>query len=215
MTRGVIGVQVLPVQADALAEFGLSERTGALVAVVNPGGPAAKAGLEPGDVIVEFNGKAVSNRDELVGHVTGTRPGTTVPVKVLRDKKARTLNLTVDELNLDAETTRAAGSGGREEPEEQASAGFGITMAPLTADVQRRLRIPPDTEGVLITAVEQGSPAFRAGLLRGDVILEVNRQGVASPGEAGRLLGEVADGSTAFFLIWRNGQETFVTVRKR
>jgi serine protease Do len=216
ITRGVIGVQVLPVPADALAEFGLKDRRGALVAVVNPNGPADKAGLEPGDVVLEFNGKAVRSRDDLVSYVVSTRPGSTVPVKVLRDKQERTLNLTVEELNLEAETTRAErGERREEEPQEQASTGFGITMGSLTADVMRRLRIPNDTEGVLVTAVEQGSPAFRAGLQRGDVILQVNRRPVSTPAEAGRLLGQVTDGSTAFLLIWRNGQETFVTVRKR
>jgi serine protease Do len=217
ITRGVIGVQVLPVPADALAEFGLKERRGALVAVVNPNGPADKAGLEPGDVVLEFNGKAVRTRDDLVSSVVSTRPGTTVPVKVMRDKKERTLNLTVEELNLETETTRADRGGRREESpeEEQTSAGFGVTMDSLTADVKRRLRIPAETEGVLVTNVEQGSPAFRAGLQRGDVILQVNRRPVTSPGDASRQLGQVADGSTAFLLILRNGQETFVTVRKR
>jgi serine protease Do len=210
-------VQVLPVPADALAEFGLKDRRGALVAVVNPNGPAAKAGLEPGDIVLEFNGKAVRNRDDLVSSVVSTKPGSTVPVKVLRDKKEKTLNLTVEELNLDTESTRAGRDSERrdEEPEEQASAGFGITMGPLTADIMRRLRIPTDTQGVLVTNVEQGSPAFRAGLQRGDVILQVNRRAVTSPTEASRLLGQVAEGSTAFMLILRNGQETFVTVRKR
>jgi serine protease Do len=217
ITRGVIGVQVLPVPADALAEFGLKDRRGALVAVVNPNGPAAKAGLEPGDIVLEFNGKAVRNRDDLVSSVVSTKPGSTVPVKVLRDKKEKTLNLTVEELNLDTESTRAGRDSERrdEEPEEQASAGFGITMGPLTADIMRRLRIPTDTQGVLVTNVEQGSPAFRAGLQRGDVIPQVNRRAVTSPTEASRLLGQVAEGSTAFMLILRNGQETFVTVRKR
>ena len=217
ITRGVIGVQVLPVPADALAEFGLKERRGALVAVVNPGGPAAKAGLEPGDVVIEFNGKPVRSRDDLVGHVVNTRPGTTVPLKVLRDKQEKTLNLTVEELNLAEETTRTARGGGRDprEPEEQASTGFGITMGAVTPDVARRLRLPADTEGVVITNVEPGSPAFRAGLQRGDIILQVNRRDVTSPAEASRLLGQVADGSTAFMLILRNGQETFVTVRKQ
>ncbi|HQZ40556.1 MAG TPA: Do family serine endopeptidase [Vicinamibacterales bacterium] len=215
VTRGVIGVQVLPVPADALSEFGLKERRGALVAVVSPDGPAQKAGLEPGDVIVEFNGKGVRNRDDLVSFVVGTKPGTTVPVKVLRDKKERVMNLTIDELNLESETARTARGGPREEPEEQASTGFGLTMGPLTADIARRLQMPADASGVLITGVEQGSPAFRAGLLRGDVILQVNRQTVTAPAEAGRLLSQVPDGSTAFFLILRNGQETFVTVRKR
>ena len=73
--RGVIGVSVTPVPADALAEFGLKERRGALVGTVAQGGPAAKAGIEPGDIILEFNGKAVKNRDELVATVVATKPG--------------------------------------------------------------------------------------------------------------------------------------------
>ena len=120
ITRGVIGVQVLPVPADALSEFGLKERRGALVAVVNPNGPADKAGLEPGDMVLEFNGKAIRNRDDLVSSVVSSKPGSTVPVKVLRDKQERTLNLTVEELNLDVESTRADRGGRRsEEPEEE------------------------------------------------------------------------------------------------
>jgi serine protease Do len=215
VTRGVIGVQVLPVPADALAEFGLKERRGALVAVVTSGSPAEKAGMEPGDIVIEFNGKPVRDRDQLVGYVVSTRPGTTVPLKVLRDKQERTLNITVNELNLEDESARRSSRPGTQEPEEQASSGFGITMSPLTPEISRRLRLPDGIDGVLVTGVEQGSPAFRAGIQRGDVILEVNRRPVGSPGEASRLLNDVPSGSTAFFLLLRDGEETFVTVRKR
>jgi serine protease Do len=215
VTRGVIGIQVLPVPTDALAEFGLKERKGALVAVVNSGGPADRAGMEPGDIVIEFNGKPVRSRDDLVGFVVTTRPGSTVPVKVLRDKQERTLNVTVDELNLDEESTRSARRGTPDEQEEQASTGFGLTLSPLTPDIARRLRLPQDTEGVLVSGVEAGSPAFRAGLQRGDVILQVNRRDVASPSEATRLLNQVPSGGTAFFLVFSGGQERFVTVRKR
>jgi len=215
VTRGVIGVQVTPVPADALAEFGLKERKGALVGAVSRGQPAAKAGIEPGDVILEFNGKPIKNRDELVATVVVTKPGTTVPVKVLRDREERTLSLTVGELDLEDEGNRAAAT--REtsaEPDEQASQGFGITLGPLTADVARRLRAPADTQGVLVSDVEQGSPAFRQGLTRGDIITQVNRRPVRTPQDAGRALGQVPSGGTAFLLVIRAGQEQFFTVRK-
>ena len=101
VSRGVIGVQVSPVPADALEEFGLKDRRGALVGTVSRGKPAEKAGIEPGDVILEFNGKPVKNRDELVATVVGTKPGSTVPVKILRDKQEKTVSLTVEELDLD------------------------------------------------------------------------------------------------------------------
>ena len=215
VTRGVIGVQVTPVPSDALAEFGLTSRRGALVGAVSRGQPAAKAGIEPGDIILEFNGKPIKNRDELVATVVGTRPGTTVPVKVLRDRQERTLSLTVGELDLEEEGNRAAAT--REtagQPDEQASQGFGITLGPLTGEVARRLRAPAETQGVLVTDVEQGSPAFRQGLTRGDIITQVNRKPVRTPQEAGRALSQVQSGGTAFLLVMRGGQEQFFTVRK-
>ncbi|MGD9904491.1 MAG: Do family serine endopeptidase [Vicinamibacterales bacterium] len=212
VTRGVIGVSVGTIPLDALEQLGLKERAGALVSSVNSGGPAAKAGVEPGDVIVEFNGQAVRNRDALVGMVTRTKPGTTVPLKVLRDKVEKRLDITVDELNLEAESARTAAPDTA--PEEQAGEGFGMTVTALTSDMARRLRLPSGTEGVVISDVEAGSPAQRAGLTRGDVLLQVNRRPVTSVSEAARELGRVASGSTAFMLILRNGQESFVTVRK-
>jgi serine protease Do len=216
VTRGVIGINVLEVPVEALAEFGLKERRGALVQSVNPTGPASRAGLEPGDVIIEFNGKPVRRRDELVSYVVSTKPGTTVPVKVLRDKQERTLNITIDELDLDAEANRSARRGDPADPGgDQETEGFGITLSPLTADVARRLRLPADTEGVLVSDVDPTSSAARQGIREGDVILQVNRRVVRSPQEARRILDSVASGSTAFFLITRGGQQTFVTVRKQ
>ena len=215
ITRGVIGVAVVPIPLDALTEFGLKERRGALVGTVNRGQPAAKAGIEPGDIILEFNGKPVKNTDELVATVVRTKPGTTVPVKILRDKQERTVNLTVDELDLEGESTRS-----REvrdttnEPDEESAQAFGITISTLTPDIARRQRAPADAEGVVVSDVEQGSPAFRAGLQRADIITRINRQPVRTPQEASRLLGAVPSGSTAFLLVLRGGQEQFFTVRK-
>ena len=214
VSRGVIGVQVSPVPRDALAEFGLKERRGALVGAVAKGAPASKAGIEPGDIILEFNGKAVKNRDELVATVVATRPGTTVPIKILREKQEKTLSITVDELNLEEESTRAAAQREVTEPDEQSSEGFGITLSALTADTARRLRAPADVQGVLVSDVEQGSSAFRAGIVRGDIITRVNRQQVRTPQEASRVLGQVPSGGTAFLLVLRGGQEQFFTVRK-
>ena len=212
ITRGVIGVQVTDVPLSAVADFGLKERRGALVSVVNSGGPAAKAGLEPGDVIIEYNGKPIQRRDQLVSMVMSTKPGTTVPVKVLRDKQERSLNVTIDELDLEGETRRSA----REpaDPDIQQSSGFGISLGPLTTDMARRLRVPSGTEGVLVSDVEPGSPAQRAGISRGDVILQVNRRPVTSPQAASRALDAVPSGGTAFLLVLSGGQQRFITIRK-
>ncbi len=215
VSRGVIGVSVRPVPADALAEFGLKERKGALIGTVLRGGAASKAGLEPGDVIIEFNGQAVRNRDELVSTVVATKAGSTVPVKILRDRQETTLSLTVEELNLEAEGNRNSSTRETAEPDDnQSSQGFGVTLSLLTPDVARRLRAPADVEGVLVSDVEHGSPAFRQGLARGDILLQVNRKPVKSPQEASRALGQVSSGGTAFLLVMRGGQQQFFTVRK-
>ena len=214
ISRGVIGVQVSAVPQEALAEFGLKSRRGALVGSVTRGRPAQKAGIEPGDIILEFNGKAVRNRDELVATVTATKPGTTVPVKILRDKTERTVSVTVDELDLEAENSAPEERRTSAQPEEEPSQGFGITLTTLNAETARRLRLPADTQGVVVSEVEQGSPAFRAGLAAGDVITRVNRQVVRTAQEASRILAQVPSGGTAFLLVNSRGTEQFVTIRK-
>ena len=211
ITRGRIGVSVGAVPSDALDEFGLKERRGALVATVDRTGPAAAAGLEPGDIIVEYNGKPVKNNNELVTMVVNTKPGSTVPVKVLRDKQERTFSIKVDELNLDDESTASSRRSTSED--EEVSTGFGMTVENITPEVSRRLRLDSDVRGVVVTDVEPGSPASRV-LSPGDVITRVNRRPVTNTTEARRELAQVESGGTAFLLVIRGGQETFVTITK-
>jgi serine protease Do len=213
VTRGVIGVLVRNVPVNAVEALKLDRRRGALVSSVNPGDPADRAGIEPGDVIVEWNGKPVERRDDLVAMVTATKPGTTVPVKVIRDGKEVSLSVTVAELDLENETRRTT-RGRSPEPSIEEVPGFGISLEALTSDMARRLRLPPDTEGVLIRDVRPGSPAQRAGLGRGDVILEINRTPVRTPQEASRMLEKVRSGDTAFLLVLSGGRRQFVPVEK-
>ncbi len=210
VTRGMIGVTVQSVPRDALDEFGLKERKGALVGSVSPNGPAAKAGFEPGDIILEINGKPVPDRDELVQTVVALKPGTTVPVKVLRNKQEKTLNVTIGELDLESEGGQQAleGEGG-----EDTSEGFGIALGNLTADRARRLGVPSGTTGAIITDMDPNGSAARAGLRPNDVILKVNRVDVDSAAAAQRELQKVPAGGTAFLLIWRQNQEIFLTVK--
>jgi serine protease Do len=191
-------------------QFGLSERRGAMVSSVRPGEPADKAGLEPGDVIVEVNGQRVGDSEDLVQRIVSLKPGTTVPVKVLRDRQEKTLNVTIGELNLEAEEGQEARAG-----EEEDGTGFGMALGALTAERARRLGLPAGTTGVVITDVDPDGSAARSGLQPGDVVLQINRQDVSSPAEARRLLQEVEAGGTAFLLVQRQGRERFIPLRKQ
>jgi len=209
ITRGRIGVSVRPVSPDEVDALSLKDRRGAIVAQVPPG-PAATAGIEPGDVIVEFNGKAVNKSEDLPQIVAATAPGTTVPVKVIRDGKERTFNVRVDELSLDAEANRQTDA---TEPGGDTGAGFGITLNNVTPEMARQFELPADTRGAVVTEVDPDSPAARV-LQPGDVILQVNRKPVANANEASTTLRAVPSGRAVGMLIMRRGQEQFVTVRK-
>ena len=212
ITRGMIGVQVQPVPRDSYADLGLKERKGALVATVSRGGPAQEAGMQAGDVITEVNGKPVASRDELVQTIMALKPGSAVPMKVIRDKEEHTLNVTIGELNLDRESETA--SNDTEPSEDDASAGFGMSLGNLTAERARRLELPAGTTGAVIMEIDPSGAAARSGIAEGDVILRVNRQKVTSAAEANRELQRVQSGGTAFLLIWRRNQEVFVPLKK-
>ena len=217
ITRGMIGVQIGVIPQNALDTLGLKNRQGALVASVVPNGPSAKAGIEPGDVIVQFNGKPVKDRDALVSMVIATPPNTTVPVRVIRDREERTLNVRVGELDLDAEQAALGGGGrgGRDTtPQQEASSGFGMSLSNITPDVARRLRLDADARGAVVVDVDQGSPAAKAGIMEGDVITRVGRAPVGSVADASRELARVPSGGTVILRILRNGQDTAVVVTK-
>jgi len=215
--RGRIGLQMVNVPRDAYEDFGLKSRAGALVSVVASGGPADKAGVKAGDVIIEFNGRPVTNTGDLQKAVTTTKPGTSVALKVMRNGKEQSLNATVEELDLDAERGQQAKNTQREQPEEQGQDSFGLTLSNLTPQISRRLQMPSGQSGAVITDVDPNGPSVGA-LRQGDVILAVNGTRVASAAEAGRELQKVASGRFARILVWRvagsEGSEVFVTVRR-
>ena len=215
ITRGMIGVSIGVIPQNALETLGMKNRQGALVASVAPGGPASKAGLEPGDVIVQFNSRPVKDRDSLVSMVVSTPPNTTVPVKVIRDREEKTLNVRVGELDLDAEqAARNTGGRGGAEPQQEASSGFGMSLSNITPDVQRRLRLDDAVKGAVVVDVEQSSPAARAGIMAGDVITRVGRAPIGSVADASRELARIPSGGTAILRVVRNGQDTAVVVTK-
>jgi serine protease Do len=217
ISRGVIGVSISrdPITKELAKEFGLPNTNGAIVSSVAPNTPAAKAGLKPGDVIVEYNGRPVTDSDSLVSMVVATKPGTTVPITLYRDNQRQTLSITPDELDLEAEA-----NGGRSprqnSPDREAptATDFGMQLEPITPEVARQLELPRNRGGAIVTDVDRGSVAANAGIQPNDVILEVNRQPVANVSQITRALQSATAGRPVFLVVWRDGQEYFITMTK-
>jgi serine protease Do len=217
--RGRIGVQVQvqPLTQTTAQALGLPDQTGAVVSIVADGGPAAKAGIRPGDVITEYDGQPVKDSADLVSRVVQTKPGASVPVKLFRNKQARTVNVTVEELNIEDELGIRSGRTPQQQEEERLETGLGLELAPVTPEVARRLRLPNNQGGAVVTRVQRNSPAQLAGVAPNDVILEVNQRPVANMNDLRRELQRVQSGDTLFLLVWRQtqgGQEVFITMTK-
>jgi serine protease Do len=219
VTRGVIGVNVrtYPLTKQDAQAFGLPNTNGAVLTSVTPAQPAEKAGLQRGDVITEFNGRPVTDSDALVAMVVSSKPGTTVPLTVYRDKERKSMNITIGELDLDAEQgNRTARPDSDTEP---TSTDFGMVIEPITPEIARELELPRGKGGAIVSSVSRSSPASNAGVLPNDVIIEVNRVPVTNVSQITRELQRAESGSTVFMVVWRvgptGGQENFLTLRKK
>jgi serine protease Do len=204
VTRGYLGVAIQEVSPDLAKAFKAPEGKGALVGDVSPGGPGAKAGLEKGDVIEEIDGQTVSGVNDLRLRIASTAPGTTVHLKVLRNGQPRDVAVILGELPEKA----AAGALGSETED---TAMKGVQVDDVTPQLRRELDLQPGIKGVVVTDVSPDAPAADAGLRRGDVIEEVNREPVQSVAEYRRAVRRAGNQSIVL-LVNRNGNTTFVVI---
>jgi serine protease Do len=205
VVRGYLGVVIQEVTPDLGKAFHVPEGKGALIGDVTPDGPAAKAGLQKGDVIEDLNGKAVDSINDLRLQIASMAPGTVVHLKVLRNGQPRDVSLTLGEL---PEKANQAGPGGQSEN----GALQGVQVENLTPSIARDLGVGSGTKGVVVTDVAPDTPAAEAGLQRGDVIQEVNRQPLTSVSEYNRAVSR-AGNQTVVLLLNRGGQTSFVVVQ--
>ena len=216
VVRGRIGVHVsmLTMTKEDAEDRGLPNVGGAVITDVTEG-PAKAAGIRADDVIVEFNGKPVKNSAELVSMVTGTAPGTTVPVKIVRARKTLTLNVKIEELNIeDEQGSTVAGQPSPVRPAEQPKdTGFGMSIKPLTPQIARQLNAPAG--GAVVEDVEPAGPAAQGGIRPGDVILQINGTQVSSIDQVTKALDAIQANRTARVVVFRNGQETLTLLRKQ
>jgi serine protease Do len=204
VTRGWLGVSIQEITPALAASFGLKDRKGALVADVVKDGPADKAGIAQGDVIVEFDGKEITGSNDLPRIVAATPVGKDVAVKLLRNGKAIGKNVKITQMEDNVPQIAKA-------PRENK---VGITVQQITPEIARALQLKNRT-GVVVTAVEPGSPAEEAGITRGDVIREVNRAPVKDVESFLQKMEQESRQKSILFLMHRKANNIYVVVTLR
>ena len=213
--RGWLGVKIQSISEDIGESLGVPENTGALVAGVTPDSPAAKGGIEPGDVILKFDGKDVTTMRGLPKLVAQAQIGKSVEVEVLRQGQKKTLGVSVGMLDDEDSKAEPASKGDAEQPPQPSSTVLGLVLAPLSDDARSRFGFDAKVNGVLVTEIDPSSQAASKNIRPGDVITEAQQEPVReikdvesavekvkkSGGKSVLLLVEDAKGDTRFVAI--------------
>ena len=206
VVRGWLGAAIQEVTPDLAKEFGAAEHKGTLVSDVVEDSPAAKAKLERGDIITAYNGTAVNDPHHLRTLVAETPPGTSVRLSIWRDKTAKEITLTVGEQPKESASLAGTGSG------KGAHALAGVTVEDLKPSLFGRSK---SHSGVVVTEVEPGSSAERAGIRRDDIIREINRKPVKNLRDFERLTQELETDSPVLLLLTRGNATIFFSINPR
>jgi len=202
VVRGWLGVIVQTVTPELADSFGIKQKKGALVADISPDGPAAKSGIKKGDIIIAFDGKEIKEMGDLPLIVAQTQVGQKVDVDLLRNGKSLTKKVIIGELKEQKEYAFADGKTRKD---------VGMEVSELNSELARKYGIS-ESRGVLVTYVENNSPAERAGIREGDVIIEVNRESVMNLDEYYEAFKEAKKGDKILFWIKRGRSSQFVVV---
>jgi serine protease Do len=200
--RGWLGVMIQSVTPEIARGFGLEEATGTLVGDVLKGGPAEKSGLERGDVIISFDGQPIDGPTNLKNVVAATEVGKEVAVVVIRNGEEKTITVKIGEQPTDMQASVATPS--------EAVEKYGMSVQELTPEIAEEFGFEDD-QGVVIASVEPGSPAAEAGIRRGDLLKEINRQSIGSLADYNDAMASVGD-DESFLALIRRGENTLYVV---
>ena len=205
--RGWLGVRIQQVTPEIAESLGLKEPTGAMIAGVNEGGPADKAKLRNGDIVLKFNGQDVKNMSALPRVVADTEVGKQVPVVVWRDGKEVTIMATLGERPNDAQLASERDGKGNDAAKAVELAGLGMKIAALTPEAREKFRLSAEAKGVLVTEVSAGGSAAEKGLKAGDLIVEVQQNEVSTTADVQRRVEAARKQDRKFVLMLIQGAE--------
>jgi Do/DeqQ family serine protease len=202
VTRGWLGVSIQQITPELAKQFNVKEEKGVLVTDVVEDSPAEKAGLKRGDVIIEYEGKVVDDPATVRNMVAATAPGKEITLKIIRDGKPMTIKVAIAE--MPASMQKVTGT--------YENLLKGIQVQDITPDVRRHLGIPQRISGVIITDIEDGSPAENV-LAKNDVIVEINKEKVRNTKEYGTIAGKIKRGENILLLVYRDGSVTYIPLQ--
>jgi serine protease Do len=205
VTRGYLGIGIEQMTPALAKQFGLKNAEGTLVTEVTEGSPAAKSGLQRGDVILAINGEAISDFSQFRLHIAEATPNSTVHLKLIRNSKPMDVAVTLGVLK---EEKQASSKDDSDTPENGLA---GVQIENLTPQIAKQLGVSAQTQGVVISQVSPESAAAEAGLVRGDVVVEVNRHAVHNSQEFQQAMSKANDGS-ALLLVNRGKQVLYIAV---
>ncbi len=219
ITRGYLGIQMQELTADLAESFGVPKNGGTIVARVEPGQPAEKAGLRQGDVIVRVNNQDVTPDQTLSYIVANVAPGARIPIELIRDGKRQTVTVTVGTRPAEEELAQQFdlddNDSGPQDGETTAAASLGVAVTPLTPQIARQIGADANAQGVVVVQVDASSDAAGKGLTRGDLITTANRIPVRTAADLARIVGQAKSGGAKQVLLFvqRRGLGRYVTVQ--
>ena len=214
VTRGYLGVSVQDVTPELAQAMKLGQTHGALVGDIDPNGPAARAGLQPGDVIVEANGKPIENQRELRLMISAMAPGSQMNLKVLRGNQPRSAAMTLGQMPIKQTASKMNPLQPRGRSRRLQTPGqphLGVAISDLTPDILQHLQLSATTKGVIVADVQEGSAAAESGLQMADIIQEVDRKPVHNVGEFRSQIAAHSSGPV-LFLVSREGHTLYVAI---
>ena len=211
--RGMLGVGIQAVNNEIKEVFNLKDMKGVLINDVKKGSAAEKAGVKRDDIIIAINNETIDDANVLRNKVAGTLPGSEMKLKIVRDGQEQELTAVLDELNAETAQNQSPTGEGKPETEKPTESGkLGVNLQPISPQIAKQLGLPEDTNGVVVSDVDQNGAAAKVGIGRGDVILTINRQPVSSLEDVQSALGKAGD-RPIVLLVTSKGRTVYLTVR--